>query len=131
MKSAFLKGEELAPGERELYLGQIKVVKANLPDCEKGFGLSDSPRQWHLRLHKSLTKLGWQRSSLDAAMWFLWSEDGKTMEGIVVSHVDDLLMGGSPVVIASLLDLVLWKRIALCIAENGSRSTRTTPSPVT
>jgi len=113
VKSAFLKGEEFAPGERELYLGQIKVKDGDEPLLPLGegqlarlrkgiFGLSDSPRRWYLRLHKSLTKLGWQRSSLDAAMWFLWSDDGKTMEGIVVSHVDDLLMGGSPVAIASL-----------------------------
>ena len=41
VKSAFLKGEELAPGERELYLMAVNLkvllVKANLPDCEKGF----------------------------------------------------------------------------------------------
>ena len=89
---------------------------------------------YYYRMSKYNSKTGPSKRKLSlkhAAMWFLWSEDGKKMEGIVVSHVADLLMGGSPVVIASLLDLVLWKRIALCIAENGSRSTRTTPSPVT
>ena len=95
------------------------LVKAQLARLRKGiFGLSDSPRRWYLRLHKSSTKLGWQRSSLDAAMWFLWSEDGKTMEGIVVSHVDDLLMSGSPVAIASLE--ALGKELAFGSLEKGS-----------
>ena len=129
VKSAFLKGEEFAPGERELYLGQIKVKDGDEPLLPLGegqlarlrkgiFGLSDSPRRWYLRLHKSLTKLGWQRSSLDAAMWFLWSDDGKTMEGIVVSHVDDLLMGGSPVAIASLE--ALGRELGFGSLERGS-----------
>eukprot|EP00913_Durusdinium_trenchii_P032167 g30120.t1 len=28
-------------------------------------------------------------------MWMLWSNDGSTLEGIMISHVDDLLMGGN------------------------------------
>eukprot|EP00435_Cladocopium_sp_Y103_P036685 s2050_g9.t1 len=51
-------------------------------------------------------------------MWFLWSEDGKTMEGIFVSHVDDLLMGGSPVAIASLE--ALGKELGFGSLERGS-----------
>ena len=38
MKSAFLKGEEFAPGERELYLGQIKVKDGDEPLLPLGEG---------------------------------------------------------------------------------------------
>ena len=106
VKSAFLKGEEFEPGERELYIENVKMAardgprlpleEGGLARLRKGiFGLADSPRRWYLRLHKSLTGLGFERSSVDAAMWFLWSADRTTLEAIVVSHVDDLLLGGN------------------------------------
>ena len=38
VKSAFLKGEEFAPGERELYLGQIKVKDGDEPLLPLGVG---------------------------------------------------------------------------------------------
>ena len=58
------------------------------------FGLSDSPRRWYLRLNKALQALGWERSTLDYAVWFLWAPDG-TLNGVIASHVDDLLCGGN------------------------------------
>ena len=105
VKAAFLKGEEFSPGERDLYIGQIRTGDADEPCLPLGegqlarlkkgiFGLADSPRRWYLRLHKSLTRLGWQRSIIDSAMWLLWSDSGE-LEGLVISHVDDLLMGGN------------------------------------
>ena len=105
VKAAFLKGEEFSPGERDLYIGQIRIGDADEPCLPLGegqlarlkkgiFGLADSPRRWYLRLHKSLTRLGWQRSIIDSAMWLLWSDSGE-LEGLVISHVDDLLMGGN------------------------------------
>ena len=92
VKSAFLKGENLGPDERELYVSQIRVSSPDEPllplgegglaKAKKGiFGLADSPRRWYLRLNKSVTKLGWVRSELDAALWFLWSADGTTLDG--------------------------------------------------
>ena len=106
VKSAFLKGEEFEPGERELYIENVKSAAPDAPrlplpegglaKLRKGiFGLADSPRRWYLRLHKSLTNLGFERSSVDAAMWFLWSPDRTTLEAMVISHVDDLLLGGN------------------------------------
>ncbi|CAK8990756.1 unnamed protein product [Durusdinium trenchii] len=59
------------------------------------FGLADSPRRWYQRLNKAVIKRGWKISVLDSAMWMLWSEDGSELEGIMLSHVDDLLMGGN------------------------------------
>ena len=106
VKSAFLKGEEFAPGERELYIENVKTHDADEPRLPLGegglaklkkgiFGLADSPRRWYLRLHRALTELGFQRSYTDAALWFLWSEDRTQLEGMVASHVDDLLVGGN------------------------------------
>ena len=106
VKAAFLKGEEFGPNERELYIQNIKKTHPDEPDLPLGegglarlrkgiFGLSDSPRRWYLRLHRSLTTLGFTRSSVDAAMWFLWSPDHSKLEAMVISHVDDLLFGGN------------------------------------
>ena len=106
VKSAFLKGEEFAPGERELYIENVKVTSADEPQLPLGegglaklkkgiFGLSDSPRRWYLRLHRALSELGFQRSTTDAALWFVWSEDRTQLDGMVASHVDDLLVGGN------------------------------------
>ena len=116
VKSAFLKGEEFGPGERELFIENIKGHHADEPKLPLGagglarlrkgiFGLADSPRRWYLRLHRSLTQLGWERSAIDAAQWFLWSADHQKLEGVVLSHVDDLLLGGNERARKSLLDL--------------------------
>ncbi|CAL1166460.1 unnamed protein product [Cladocopium goreaui] len=106
VKAAFLKGELFGPEERELFIGQIRSSCQGEPQLPLGlgqlarlrkgiFGLSDSPRRWYLRLHKSLTALGWERSTIDAATWFLWSSDRSSLDGMIVSHVDDLMMGGN------------------------------------
>ena len=106
IKSAFLKGEEFGPEERILYLANIRTKHADEPTLpfsphglcrvKKGiFGLADSPRRWYQRLNKAVIKRGWKISVLDSAMWMLWSEDGSELEGIMLSHVDDLLMGGN------------------------------------
>ena len=47
-----------------------------------------------MRLNKALQALGWERSTLDYAVWFLWAPDG-TLNGVTASHVDDLLCGGN------------------------------------
>jgi len=115
IKSAFLKGEVFEEGERELYICNIRILSAdepllplgsgNLARLRKGvFGLADSPRRWYLRLHRSLTQLGWERSVMDAAMWTLRDGQGN-LQGIVLSHVDDLLLGGTQVAYESIRKL--------------------------
>ena len=104
IKAAFMKGELFAGDERELYIlntkgnhgePQLPMEPGCIGKLRKGiFGLSDSPRRWYLRLNKALQALGWERSSLDYAVWFLWASDG-TLNGIIASHVDDLLCGGN------------------------------------
>ena len=52
------------------------------------------PKQrWYLRFHKSLTALGSKGSSIDSALWMLWSPTGEC-EGMIrsyISFVDDLI----------------------------------------
>ena len=106
IKSAFMKGEFFDVGERELYIENIRPQHPREPvlplkpgvlcRLRKGiFGLADSPRRWYLRLHKSLDKLGWKRSMIDLALWYLWDETGAELEGVIGSHVDDLLFAGN------------------------------------
>ena len=52
-------------------------------------------RQWYLKLNKSFLAAGWERTVCDHACWMLWSDDHTRLEGIVISHVDDLLLGGN------------------------------------
>lgn len=100
VKSAFLKGEPYM--NKELYVGNIRTSAPDEPTLPFGplglarvrkgvFGLADAPRQWYLRLHRSLA--GWCRSTMDSACWLLWSASGE-LDGIICSHVDDLLLGG-------------------------------------
>ena len=113
VKAAFLKGDPYL--NRELYLQSvderrnppIPLKPGQLCRVLKGvFGLADAPREWWLRLSRSMAEHGWTRSLIDGAMWLLWSLDAatkeKSLEGIIVAHVDDLLFTGSKKAEASL-----------------------------
>jgi len=118
VKSAFLNGDPYLAGTRELFIQNVKnnhgepqlpFGRFGLARVKKGvFGLSDAPRQWYLRLHRALTERGWTRNPMDAACWMLWEIDEKgnsVLLGVVLSHVDDLLCGGSPRARESILSL--------------------------
>ncbi|CAE6915744.1 RE2 [Symbiodinium sp. CCMP2592] len=80
VKSAFLKGERYLDG---------RIVKGV-------FGLSDAPREWYLRLKKSVKKERWVQSTMDAATFFLWSKGPQPeLIGMMCCHVDDLLISGN------------------------------------
>lgn len=128
VKSAFLKGELFEEGERELYITNIRRSCADEPllpfsadgwaKVRKGvFGLADSPRRWYIRLNKSLIRLGWKRSTMDAAQWVLYGPNDRT-EGMIVSHVDDLLLAGSSTAYASLK--ALGEELGFGSLEQGS-----------
>ena len=61
------------------------------------YGLVDAPRGWHLALDKEIIEAGCEKCQLDPAMYlhFSMNENVKKLEGIVLTHVDDLLHGGS------------------------------------
>ncbi len=100
VRAAFLKGDSCV--SRELYMrapSRATGPKLPIPEgclCKilKGvFGLSDAPRGWYLRLDRRMVAHGWARCQLDQACWRLHS-DG-VLHGMVVGHVDDLLIGAS------------------------------------
>lgn len=103
IKSAFMKGDAYLEGTREPFmenirgaLGEPRLPFPGLARIRKGvFGFSDAPRGWYLRLNKSLLAQGWERTSLDFACWLLRSEDRTRLDGVIMSHVDDLLLGGN------------------------------------
>ena len=113
IKSAFMKGDAYMDGTRELFMENIRgaLDEPRLPfpglaRIRKGvFGLSDAPRRWYLRLNKSLIQQGWQRTTLDYACWVLWSPCGTRLDGVIISHVDDLLLGGNRRAVAKLQEL--------------------------
>ena len=97
-------------GARELYIRNLDSkngsptlpIGRRLSRILKGvFGLSDGFREWFLRSRKSLTKEGWRASTMDAATFFLWSNESTPL-GVLCSHVDDLLVAGGPEAWASL-----------------------------
>ena len=115
VKSAFLKGDPYM--NRELYLTStnpkvsppLPLQQGQLCRVLKGiFGLADAPREWWLRLSRCLQEHGWSRTLVDGAMWILWgptssSSDVRPIEGLIVAHVDDLLLiAGSPIAEKSL-----------------------------
>ena len=109
VKSAFLKGDPYV--DRTLYISgtdsktspPIPLAPGQLAVVRKGiFGLADAPRQWWLRLSRSVKEHHWEQTLIDGAMWLFWlPADGSStavrkLGGIMVAHVDDLLFCGGP-----------------------------------
>ena len=97
---AFLQGVEidrdvfvLPPKERRVPGVLWKLLKPV-------YGLCDAPRGWHLALNDEILKTGCEICKIDPAMYIKFSENEteieKKLEGLVLSHVDDLLNGGTP-----------------------------------
>ena len=101
VKSAFLKGDPYV--DRVLYISNtdervsppIPLKPGQLAMVRKGvFGL---PRQWWLRLSRAAKEHGWEQTLLDGATWLFWITGAKherSVGGIMVAHVDDLLFTG-------------------------------------
>ena len=112
VKLAFLKGDPYM--DRELYVTNTNPATSSSLPLKPGqlcrvlkgiFGLADAPREWWLRLSRSMEEHKWCRSTIDAAMWTFWQNDADkqpVLEGLIVAHVDDLLFTGSPTAEASL-----------------------------
>ncbi len=76
---------------------------------------------------------GWERCQLDQACWMI-SVDG-VLHGMVVGHVDDLLLGASETGLRSIQaigeELGFGSFELLCGAANASRNSVTARSPST
>ena len=80
------------------------------------FGLADAPRMWWLRLDRALSERGWQRGMMDGACWYLRGAQ-RELRGIIISHVDDLLVTGDEEVKKHLYDL--GKELGFGSLEHG------------
>ena len=101
VRSAFLKGDPYMNMARRLFMG-IPNPKTNpripaehtLFRVRKGvFGLADAPREWYKRLVRELASLNWTKSCIDGALFLRW--EGNCSTGILIAHVDDMVMGGN------------------------------------
>ena len=127
VKSAFLKGDPYMSGEREIYVQDVRrsdpsepgvpLENGRLAKVRKGvFGLADAPRMWWLRLDRALSERGWQRGMMDGACWYLRGAQ-RELRGIIISHVDDLLVTGDEEVKKHLYDL--GKELGFGSLEHG------------
>ena len=96
VKSAFLQGN---PPDRDIFV--IPPVEASASDSyvwklkKSLYGLNDAARSFHLSLVSELKKLGCVQSGLDNTLFYLIRDN--ELQGVIVSHVDDLLHAGSGV----------------------------------
>ena len=92
VKAAFLQGAKL---DREVYVlppkerrkpGKVwKMIK-------RAYGFVDASRGFYLELDKALLSLGCKASMHDPALYTFCNNDGK-LQGVILTHVDDLLHG--------------------------------------
>ena len=92
--SAFLQGNSI---KRDVFLKPPEEVGTSgvlwkLKRCI--YGLNDAPRAWYDRLRNELIKLDGKTSLFDEAM-YLWYTNDCVIEGVIVTHVDDFVYGGS------------------------------------
>ena len=95
--SAFLQG---SPIDREVHI--LPPKERRVPGVlwllkKPVYGLADAARGWHLALDKELVDVGCEKSRMDPAMYLFFSDVKglKKIEGITLTHVDDLLDGGT------------------------------------
>ena len=96
--SAFLQGIQI---DRDVFI--LPPSERRVPGVlwklrKPVYGLVDAPRGWHLALDEEFLSSGCSKCSLDPAMYMYFSNDEseKKIEGIAVTHVDDILHGGHP-----------------------------------
>ena len=95
IKSTFLQSDHL---ERDVFI--IPPLEAENPGklwkLNKGlYGLSDGARQFHLSLAAELVRLGCEQSRLDHTVHYKLNALG-TLQGLILTHVDDFLHCGQP-----------------------------------
>ena len=108
IKSAFLQGKNI---ERDVYLrppkeaGVDKNCVWKLNTCI--YGLSDASRHWYLSVKDELIKLGVKCSKYDPVV-FYWHHNGE-LHGIICTHVDDFLFGGTNEFILNVMNPIKQK----------------------
>ena len=77
--------------------GQQKVYKKHLYMKMKksAYGLCDAPLLWFQEAASRLTKRGWLSHPLDQCCFVLPSSKDQSLTGMLILHVDDMLLAGS------------------------------------
>ena len=94
IKTAFLQGRTL---ERNVYLLPPKEAEVEcgfvwkLNQCV--YGLTDASRHWYDKVVEVLLETGIKVSNFDSALFY--DEVENQLQGVLCSHVDDFLWGGS------------------------------------
>ena len=92
--SAFLQSDKLL---REVYIkppADIRTTGIIWLLNKPLYGLGESARLWYFTLKKQVTELGCKMSILDKSVFLYFGSGGK-LQGIIVTHVDDLLFCGT------------------------------------
>ena len=92
IKCAFLQGEDIG---RDVYVRPPKerrvdgvIWKMKKP----AYGLSDASRKFYLQLCSTLVELGCKQSKYDPAVYLYYNNEG-VLDGLAMTHVDDLMHG--------------------------------------
>ena len=94
VKSAFLQGQEL---DREVFVEPPVEAKASgkiWRMLKPLYGLRDAPRRWYLSVAEYLISLGFAQCKLDSSV-FMFIDNNKQLNGLVLVHVDDFLHSGN------------------------------------
>ena len=96
---AFLQGMEITCDVYVLPPKERRVPGVIWKLLKPVYGLADAPRGWYLALDQQMRAMGCENCAYDPAMYLNYqisSKSGKKMiEGIAVTHVDDILHGGN------------------------------------
>ena len=103
VSTAFLQGEKYSKDDHRspIYVRPPRGINQMIGVSDNAvwvldksaYGLVDAPKRWYLALLKCIVTAGMKRSLTDFAL-FSYRVDGN-IEGVLVSHVDDLLYTGT------------------------------------
>ena len=100
IKGAFLEAGPLPDRYRPLYAHQPPGGIPGIPSesvievIGNVYGQNDAPVAWYKTFDASAIEIGWSRSKFDPCLYYLRSDDGKSLVGIMGVHVDDTAIGG-------------------------------------
>ena len=112
LKTAFLQGDPYKTGDqREVYCYPPPELTKSPSSQDKvtlwlmrksAYGLCDAPRVWYQKLRKAFVTLGLEPSVYDDCA-YVYRRNGAT-HGLIATHVDDLIFGGTQDFISRILD---------------------------
>ena len=95
VRAAFLQSK---PIERLVLVRPPKEFRKNDEEVwrlkKAAYGLNDAARNWYNTIKKKLLELGCTMLKLDSSAYLFHDENGK-LAGLVIVHVDDILLGGN------------------------------------